>query len=217
VQPAQGDYERLANEIKSLKSDWTIRLLVAGIFGWPLDDKPANATYKIDLIPNPNLGDTTHPTIWDTWPVCYDPNHQPAAATTDKTTGFDATAAGWGATPGLRMSAFVDEFNTNGVTNGLKYSICQPDFSAAMAGIGAAIAKNLQNLCVDYKLWKDDQWTARLPRGLSTGLSPMAPSKRTTEGCCRVMPRARPTNVLGGLLAAHPTRRSARMPPSMVN
>jgi hypothetical protein len=149
------DYEQMANEIKSLKGDWTNQLLVAGIFGWPLDDKPENATYKVDLIPNPNLGDTTHPTIWDTWPVCYDPNHQPAAATTDKTTGFDATAAGWGATPGLRMSAFVDEFNTNGVTNGLKYSICQPDFSAAMAGIGAAISKHLQNLCVDYQLWKD--------------------------------------------------------------
>jgi hypothetical protein len=48
----------------------------------------------------------------------------------------------------LRISAFIDEFGENG----LKYSICEPDFSAAMKGIGDAIAKKLQNLCVDAKL-----------------------------------------------------------------
>ncbi len=145
------DYKGMADQIKSLKSDPDNQLLVAGIFGWPLDGDTSKATYKVDLTPNPNSADTAHPTIWDTWPVCYDPNHQPGAATTDKTTGFDPLAAGWGATPGLRMSAFIDEFGANG----LKYSICQPDFTAAMNGIGNAIANKLQNLCVNYKLWTD--------------------------------------------------------------
>jgi hypothetical protein len=145
------DYKVMANEIKGLKSDPDNQILVAGIFGWPLDGDTTKANYKIDLIPNPNTADTVHPTIFDTWPVCYDPNHMPAAATTDKTTGFDPVASGWGATPGLRMSAFVDEFGANG----LKYSICQPDFSAAMSQIGASIATKLQNICINDKLWVD--------------------------------------------------------------
>jgi hypothetical protein len=146
------DYKGMAGQIKSLKSDPDNQLLVAGIFGWPLDGDTSKATYKVDQTPNPNPGDkAAHPTIWDTWPVCYDPNHKPAAATTDATTGFDPVAAGWGATPGLRMSAFIDEFGDNG----LKYSICQPDFQAAMNSIGTAISKHLQNLCVNYKLWTD--------------------------------------------------------------
>jgi hypothetical protein len=143
------DVVDLANEIKTLKSDPT-QLLVAGIFGWPLaGTDPSQSQYKVDLIPNPNTADTDHPTIWDTWPVCYDPNHQPAAATTDKTTGFDPVAAGWGASPGLRMSKFIDQFGDNG----LKFSICETDFTSSMKTIGETIATKMQNLCVDYKLW----------------------------------------------------------------
>jgi hypothetical protein len=141
------DYQRLAGEIKGLKADPDNQILVAGIFGWPLaSDSVANATYKIDQIPNPNTADTAHATVFDSWPVCYDPAHKPANAST-----FDATAAGWGATAGLRNSAFIDEFGANG----LKFSICEADFSGAMKGIGDAIAKKLQNLCVNYKLWHD--------------------------------------------------------------
>jgi len=144
------DVVDLANEIKSLKSDPS-QILVAGIFGWPLaGSDPAQAQYKVDLIPNPNTADTAHPTIWDTWPVCYDPNHLPSASTMDKTTGFDPVAAGWGATPGLRMSKFIDQFGDNG----LKFSICESDFTASMKSIGNTIATR-QNLCVDYKLWRD--------------------------------------------------------------
>ena len=143
------DIHRLAQEIKSLKDDPDNQILVAGIFGWPRSDADmASAEYKIAPIPNPNTADAQHPTVYDYWPVCYDPNHLPSAATTDLVTGFDATAAGWGATGGLRESAFVDEFGTNG----RKFSICEPDFAESMKSIGDAVAKKLQNLCVNYKL-----------------------------------------------------------------
>ena len=153
------DVVQLASELKGLKNSDPDRLLVAGIFGWPLaSSDPSTAQYKVGLVPNPNSADTAHPTIWDTWPVCYDPGHQPAVATTDSTTGFDQTAAGWGATPGLRMSRFIDEFGANG----LKYSICESDFTAAMTGIGNAIAKKLQNLCLGDKLVDQDTVTPGL-------------------------------------------------------
>ena len=112
----------------------------------------ATARYKIAPVPNPNTNDAQHPTVYDYWPVCYDPTHMPAAATTDAATGFDATAAGIGATGGLRESAFIDEFGANG----LKFSICQTDFTKSMQVIGDTIAKKLQNLCVDYKLMDKD-------------------------------------------------------------
>ena len=135
--------KRMADEMKALKARPDEQILVAGIFGWPLDDALlATATYKIAPVPNPNTADTMHPTVFDIWPICYDPGHPPASV--DGGTGFDAVAAGWGATPGLRLASFVDEFGDNG----LKFSICQPDFSAAMSKIGAALAKKSGNLCV---------------------------------------------------------------------
>jgi hypothetical protein len=143
------DYKHLAAEIKSLKDDPDNQILVAGVFGWPISDADmASAEYKIDQIPNPDTTDTNHPTLFQSWPVCYDPNHMPANSNT-----YDATAAGWGATAGLRNAAFVDEFGANG----LKFSICQTDFSASMKVIGDAIAKKLQNLCVDYTLMDIDK------------------------------------------------------------
>jgi hypothetical protein len=58
------------------------------------------------------------------------------------------------------LSAFIDQF---GETSGLKYSICERDFKGAMQGIGNAIAKRLQNLCVDEKLYNTKFATVPAP------------------------------------------------------
>jgi hypothetical protein len=103
-----------------------------------------------------------HPQVYDYWPVCYDPNHMP------KSSGFDADAWGWGAQGGLRMSAFIDEFGANG----RKYSICEPDFSAAMTGIGAAVANKMSNVCLplDYAQGKTCTVNYYFPRVDSSGV-----------------------------------------------
>jgi hypothetical protein len=145
--------QHLAAEMKALKTDPENQILVAGIFGWPLTDAEyQSAQYKIAPIPNPNTADTQHLTVYDYWPICYDPDHRPASGTTDAETGYDTTAAGMGAQGGLRLAAFVDEFGENG----LKFSICEKDFTNSMKVIGDSIAKKLQNLCVDYKLLDKD-------------------------------------------------------------
>jgi hypothetical protein len=150
--------EAMAAALKGLKND-VDQVLVAGIFGWPQTSaEAATATYKIAPVPNPNTADTFHPTVFDYWPVCYDPNHLPSAATTDSATGFDATAAGWGATGGLRHSAFVDQFGESG----MKFSVCQPDLTDTMTTIGQVLAGKNQALCMPQKLLDSDLATPGL-------------------------------------------------------
>jgi hypothetical protein len=159
--------KHLAAELKSLKAHPGEQVLVSGIFGWPPDEAAmASAVYKIAPVPNPNTADTIQPQIFDAWPVCYDPNHPPSNP--DPLTGFDREAAGFGATGGLRMSAFVDEFGANGG----RFSICQPDFSAAMAQIGATLAKKMRNQCVptSFTLATTCLATYDLPDGTSRSI-----------------------------------------------
>jgi hypothetical protein len=88
--------KHLADEIKGLKSDPNNQIFVAGIFGWPLSDADmASATYKIDLLPNPNIADTAHPQVYDYWPVATNP-------ITNRQTQTSLTRARWG---GARLVA----------------------------------------------------------------------------------------------------------------
>ncbi len=137
--------KRLADEIKALKIDPDNQILVAGIFGWPTSNEDwAKAQYKIDLVPNLNAADSSQPQVYDSWPICYDPRHRPSDPNI-----YDPVAVGWGATGGLRLSAFVDEFGANG----LKFSICETDFSRSMRLLGEGIADAFSlSPCVDHKL-----------------------------------------------------------------
>jgi hypothetical protein len=143
------DVKLLADEIRTLKPGEPGKVLVAGIFGWPrIGTTPL--PYKIDLAPNPSYtpGTTAKPEIYDYWPVCYDPYFMPKNGVDT----WDSVAVGNGATGGLRLSAFVDQFGDRG----LKYSICEPDYKSVLTGIGNAIARKLSYSCLDYKLVDTD-------------------------------------------------------------
>jgi hypothetical protein len=188
---------RLAAEIKSLKDKPDEQILVAGIFGWPLTDaEMATATYKIDKIPNPNTQDIAHAQVYDYWPVCYDPQHKPQDVNT-----YDPVAVGIGATGGLRMSAFIDQFGDNG----LKFSICETDFTSSMQKIGETIAKKLQNLCVNYKLMDSDLTTPGLQPDCQVAYQIPTPSPGDPTKVVMVpqppMPECKPGDTAGHVAA----------------
>jgi hypothetical protein len=148
------DVHLLAERIKALKSSED-KVTVAAIFGWPLTDADlSTATYKVAPIPNPHPAHDQPSTIHDLWPICYDPDHPPSSP--DPETGYDPVAAAYGAKPGLRLSAFVDEFREQG----LKFSVCQPDWSDAMTMVGETLRKSLQNICLDARLVDADPSTS---------------------------------------------------------
>jgi len=139
---------QLAAEVKQLKgAEADDKILVAAIYGTP---RPGDATarpYKIDVVPN-QMPDAPIAQVYDYWPICYDPDFMPAGS------GFDRTAADHGATGGLRIKAFLDEFKPG---NRLAYSICESDFGPAMGGIGKALTNMMRNLCVPFKLADADE------------------------------------------------------------
>ena len=185
------DTKDLANEIKGLKADPDNQVVVAGIFGWPLSDADlATATYKIAPVPNPNTADTEHPTVFDLWPACYEPNHNPASST-----GFDGSAWGWAAMPGLRLSAFVDEFGPNG----LKFSICETDFTSTMGQIGAKLAKQVSPRCLSPRFATYKSCTAHIAVPNAEGgftvqadAIPSCEASPSTADCYTLVPDAPP-------------------------
>jgi hypothetical protein len=135
----------LANAVKQLKGggqEADDKILVAAIYGTPRAGDTSPPTYKIDMVPNPMPG-TADAEVYDYWPICYDPDYPPTGS------GFDKTAAEHGATGGLRIDAFLNEFPPR---SRLAYSICEPDFGPAMAGIGKALLDKMDDLCVPFKL-----------------------------------------------------------------
>jgi len=185
------DTKDLANEIKGIKADPDNQIVVAGIFGWPLSDADmATATYKIAPVPNPNPADTEHPTVFDLWPACYEPNHLPKT-----NTDFDGSAWGWAAMPGLRLSAFVDEFGPNG----LKFSICETDFTNTMGQIGAKLAKQASPRCLPANFAENKSCTAHTllpnPEGgfiVQADAVPSCEASPSTASCYTLVPDAAP-------------------------
>lgn len=136
--------KHLAAAIKSLKARPDEQILVAAIFGWP--DPGADPTYQIDLIPNPDPSDASHPQIYDVVPTCYDPDHRPT-----NPGAYDPAAASWGATAGLRIASFIDEFGANGI----KLSICDRDFESAML-FSDSMCHFGPSSCIDDRLYDVD-------------------------------------------------------------
>lgn len=136
---------QLADEVKQLKgggAEADDKILVAAIYGTARNGDTTTRPYKIDLTPNQD----TNPLVadvYDYWPICYDPDFMPAGS------AFDRTAADHGATGGLRITAFLNQFKPE---SRLAYSICESDFGPAMAGIGKALNNKMGNLCVPFKL-----------------------------------------------------------------
>jgi hypothetical protein len=130
----------IADAVKGLKgTEADDKILVAAIYGMPRAGDATVRPYKIDMNPNAygnNAG-------YDYWPICYDPNHMPTSS------GWDKAAAENGAAGGLRISAFLNQFNDK---SRLAYSICESDFGPAMAGIGKTLRNKIDNLCVPFKL-----------------------------------------------------------------
>lgn len=130
----------IADAVKGLKgAEADDKILVAGIYGTPRSDDATIRSFRIDMTPvavNGNPG-------YDYWPICYDPKFMPSGS------GWDKTAAENGAVGGLRINAFLNQFNEK---SRLAYSICESDFGPAMAGIGKALRNKIDNLCVPFKL-----------------------------------------------------------------
>ena len=135
----------LADYVKQLKgggAEADEKILVAAIYGRQREGDTTPSLYKIDLVPDTTPGTVT-PEVWDTWPICYDPDFMPAGS------GYDKNAADHGAAGGLRIDAFLKEFPAD---RSLAYSICEPDYGPAMEGIGRALNVIMGNLCVPFKL-----------------------------------------------------------------
>ncbi|MGD0835013.1 MAG: hypothetical protein ABSB49_00030 [Polyangia bacterium] len=134
------NYKRIANEIKSLKSSED-QIMVAGIFGYQL----ADGTHEVIKFAKhgfpPTTAEPNPAPLYDYWSYCYDPNNLPnpnSSAYYDATTGWDQNAWGWGAGPGIREADFINQFK-----NGLKFSVCEADYSLAMAQIGQRLAAQI--------------------------------------------------------------------------
>jgi hypothetical protein len=171
----------------------------------------AKAKYKIDRVPGPGAEDIDgqQGPVWDVWPVCFDPDHEP----TDPDT-FDADAWAWGARGGLRISAFIDEFGDNG----RKLSICERDFGNYLLEFGNTLEKKLQNLGIDAKLMDVDPltpgcsptvaWCIACPKSkMRRPIGSPTSNRHSHCPCAHRAPRRTPSpRTAGGSSSTHPPR-----------
>jgi hypothetical protein len=144
--------KKLATEIRGLKEYPGAQILIAGAFGMPpgtFDQEVVDPQFTIAPIPNPDPADPSHPLIYAEWPICYDRSHPPASSD-----GYDREAANWGATAGLRISAFMDQFGDN---NSFKTSICEDDLAGLTDPAPYTLVKRSAALCIDNKLVDTDE------------------------------------------------------------
>jgi hypothetical protein len=128
--------QEFVDYVRNVKPRPDEQIVVAGIFGWPLDrenlldPKGQPTRYRIgkDATAAAELRG-----LWDYLPVCEVP-------------GLGKSYAG------LRLKAFVDAFGDNGQS----FSLCSGDFTESMQKIGEKLRLKLENSCVAYKLIDKD-------------------------------------------------------------
>jgi hypothetical protein len=140
--------KKIADGIKSVKGNDLEKFVVAGIFGWPMEDQ-TSATYKIAMVPHWSISKLT---VYAYWPICVDSDHPLPVAEPFERKAFDSayTNGGFG---GLRIKAFLDEFPPE---SSLAFSICERDYGKIMNKIGATLARKWANGCLDVKLLDTD-------------------------------------------------------------
>lgn len=124
--------EDIVRDISALKSN-PGKLIVAGIYGWPLPGQEAAARYTTGLSGNNNTANR----VMEIKPIC--------------------TSGNGSAAPGLRVRRFVESFD-----NHASFSICQDDFRAAMQQIGAKIRAAVGPPCAEEPLFDTDMATPEI-------------------------------------------------------
>ena len=129
--------------VKRVKARPTEQILMSGIIGWPPNNDPTSVKYQIGkdfTAPSPQ------DTLWDYLPICELAPNASADGTSYKAYG------------GLRLKQFMDAFGDHGQT----FSICNPDYTAAMTQFGDAIVKVLKPACLDSPLIDIDPSTPEI-------------------------------------------------------
>jgi hypothetical protein len=117
----------MVDSVNQVKASPLEQVLVSGVIGWPQDNKLDGVKYGI------GKDDTSRPAeqqkLWDYLPICKVASQKSADGNIYKAYG------------GFRLKKFIDTFNKTNETN--VFSVCNPDFSAAMSQIGKLLATRL--------------------------------------------------------------------------
>jgi hypothetical protein len=129
------------NQVKDRSSD---QILAFGLIGWPQNGKLDGVEYRIDKDATSKPAEQQK--LWDYMPICSVSDQESADGNIYKAYG------------GFRLKKFLDAFKQENETN--LFSICQPDFSDALAKIGTTIGNRFVTGCIRSPLADAD---ANLP------------------------------------------------------